>query len=365
MTSVEEFSKLILRANPEGEMLRLKDVARVELGAASDGFARVNGKPAALIAVTAWPGRVTAAHLREMEAASELPPGIRLDVVADRTAGRLLEVELRSPPGSSREWTEAKAEDATKLIRGLPGEPGTVALLESHPSGVAPIFVRLPAKGGPTTADVERALAEIPGIAIRVGTVSPGGEAFPIRLALTDPGEGGDQRLDEVKNLVIAGLMTDPGVANLAAFPGPAVPKYTVDINRDQCAMKGVELPDVFTTLQATLGGIHATDFSKFGRSWRVMVRAAPEFTRTIADLEHLFVRNDRGEMVPLSVLAAARKTQAPAAVVRVNGYRAIIITAAPAGGKTPAEVAAQCVKQARKGLPKGYRVTDLTGLPR
>ena len=56
------------------------------------------------------------------------------------------------------------------------------------------------------------------------------------------------------------------------------------------------------------------------------------------------------------------KKTLAPPAIVRVNGRRAVIVTTAPAAGKTPAEAAAQCVKLAEKVLPRGYRVKDLTG---
>lgn len=68
------------------------------------------------------------------------------------------------------------------------------------------------------------------------------------------------------------------------------------------------------------------------------------------------------GEMVVLETVVKARKVDGPAAVVRVNGYRATIITAAPAAGQTPGEAAARCVKLAEKVLPKGYRVKDLTG---
>jgi multidrug efflux pump subunit AcrB len=69
--------------------------------------------------------------------------------------------------------------------------------------------------------------------------------------------------------------------------------------------------------------------------------------------------------MVPLAKVLTIKSTLAPPAVVRVNGRRAVIVTAAPADGKTPAEAAALCVKLARKGLPRGYRVLDLTGTPR
>jgi multidrug efflux pump subunit AcrB len=369
LTNVDQFANVILRANPDGEVLRLRDVARVEFGSAAGGLtagglARVNGKPAALIAVTAWPGRVTAARLLKVDTADDLPPGMRLDVVADR-ADRLLEVEVRLPDSTSLERTEKVVERATELIHGLSGKPGAVALAEGRTPNAATILVKLPAKGGPTATDAKNALAMISNAAIRVGSVPPGGEAFPVRVALTGPWEGGEEALREVADRVVAGLTKDPGVANPAVYPGPAAPHFAVNVDRDKCAARGVELDDIFTTLQASLGGMHATNFNKFGRMWRVTVQAQPQFAREIEDLTLLRVRSTAGEMVSLEKVLTIRKTLAPPAVVRVNGRRAVIVTAAPADGKTPAEAAVLCVKLAQKVLPRGYHVKDLTGTPR
>lgn len=365
LTDVDQFAAVILRANPDGETLRLRDVAKVEIGAAAGGLARVDGKPAALIAVTAWPGRVTADQLLKIEGAGDLPPGMRLAVVADRTADRLLEVEVRLPDSASPERTGKAVERATELIRGLPGKPGTLAFAEGREANAATILVKAPAKGRPTAADVEKALAEIPDAAVRVGAATPGGEAFPVRLALTGPEDRGEESFREVANGVVDRLRKDAGVTGVAAFPGPATPHYVVNVDRDKCATLRVAPDDLFTTLQVALNGVHATDFHKFGRTLRVTVQAEPRFAREVEDLTMLFVRNTAGEMVLLGSVITVRKAPAPTAVVRVNGYRAIVVTAAPAAGKTPAEAAARCVELAREVLPRGYRVKDLTGQPR
>lgn len=364
LTRDDQFADVVLKANADGEILRLRDVARVELGAAAGGFAHVDGKPAALIAVTAWPGRVTADQLLKIEAAADLPPGMRFDVVADRAADRLLEVEVRVSDASSREQTEKVVGRAAELVRELPGKPGTAALADGRGPNAATILVKLPAKVGPTAADVEKALAAIPDAAIRVGAVPPGGEAFPVRLALTDPGERGEEALREVAEGVSERLKKDAGVTGVATLPGPPVRQFVIDVNRDRCAMLGVGLADVFTTLQAAGGGVHATDFSKFGRTWRVTVQDELP-ARHIEDLTLLFVRNDRGDTVPLEKVLKARKALAPPAVVRVNGHQAVVITADPPAGKTSAEAVARCVKLARESLPRGYYVKDLTGSPR
>jgi multidrug efflux pump subunit AcrB len=365
LTDIDQFASAILRAGPSGEVLRLRDVARIEFGPAAGGFARFNGKPAALIAITAWPGRVTLERLLKIEAADNLPPGVRLDLVADQPIDRLLEVALRLPDSTALERTEKVVGRATELIRGLPGEPETTAFAESRSPNTATIFVKVPAKGGPTAAEIEKMLAGIPDATIRVGEVPPGGEAFPVRFALTAPGERDLDQLPEVADRVVAQLMRDQGVAHPAAFPGPAASYFAVSVDRDKCAVRGVELDDVFTTLQTALGGVHATDFSKFGKTWQVSVQTEPKFIRRIEDLTQLRARSAAGELIPLERVLTVRKALAPPALVRVNGHRAVIVTAAPSAGKTPAESATQCVKLTQEVLPRGYRVKDLTGAQR
>jgi multidrug efflux pump subunit AcrB len=367
LTKPAEFANVILKATRAGELLRVRDVAKVELGhatggSAGSGLARVNGKPAALIAVTAWPGRVTADKLLKVDAADELPPGMSFEVVADLAADRLLEVEVRVPDPM---LLEQKVERATELIRGLTGKPDTVAFAKNRRSDAATILVRLPAKGGPTVTDVKKTLDALPNAAVRVGVVQSGAEAFPVRVALTGPLEGDDETLHEVTDRFVARLLKEPGVAEPGVYPERLEQHLAVKIDRDKCAQALVELDDVFTTLQASLGGVHATNTSVFGRMLPVTVQAAPEYARMIEDLEMLFVRNATGDMVPLAKFTTLKKTLAPPAIVRVNGRRAVIITAAPAAGKTPAEAAALCVKLSQEVLPKGCRVKDLTGPPR
>jgi multidrug efflux pump subunit AcrB len=367
LTKLEQFENVVLRANPEGEVLRLKDVAKVEFSATTSGFARVNGKPAALIAVSAWPGRVSADKFYKAEALAELPPGMSFDVVADRSADRFLTVDVLMPYLPIERIEKAVAQ-ATDSISALPGKPNTVAFAEGREPTATTILIKTPANGGPTVADVQKALADIPDLASRIDVAPPGRDAFPIRIALMDPrelldaSEPNQLRFNEVLDRVVTGLLKDNSIDHSMILYSPDIPKYAIDVDRDKCAMRGVQLDELSSTLQMVLEGVHATDFHKYGQAWKVIVQAAPQYTRFKEDLENLFVRNDRGDMVPLVAVVKIRRAQSPAEVFRVNGYRAAIITAAPAGGKTPAEAAARCVKLAQEILPKGYRVMDLTG---
>jgi multidrug efflux pump subunit AcrB len=241
-----------------------------------------------------------------------------------------------------------------------------VAFAQGGPANAVTIFVKLPAEGGPTVAEVDKALTVIPNVAIRVGSVTAGGEAFPIRLALTPTTwDEREETLHETANRVVGALSKEPGVAGAVAFPGPFVPHLSVDVNRDKCAMLGIELDTVLTTLQSSLGGLHATNFSVYGRMVRVRVQTEPRFARNPEDLGMMFVRSTAGEMVLIEKLVKIQKTRSPAAVVRVNGLPAALITAAPAAGQTLAEATARCTKLAQELLPRGYRVKDIADLSR
>lgn len=229
------------------------------------------------------------------------------------------------------------------------------------------MFVKSRAEGGPTAVDVENALAVMPDVVIRVGEMPPGEHAFPIRIALLDssefrvPGKPGEERFRDAAERVVATLAQDKDVAAPAAFPRLA-PQNAIDVDRDQCAKYGVALDDLFTTLQTSLGGVYATEFYKFGQTYPVTVQTSPVFTEQPEDLTSLWVGGADGEMISLDKLIRVRKSTEPTAMVRINGYRAIIVNAAPRSGKSPAEIAARCVRLAEEALPREYRAMNLTG---
>jgi multidrug efflux pump subunit AcrB len=90
-------------------------------------------------------------------------------------------------------------------------------------------------------------------------------------------------------------------------------------------------------------------------------VKTDPQFARFPDDLDKSLVRSSAGEMLPLGTLIKIRQSSAPAAVIRINGLRSIVITAASASGKPSSQIAAKCVKLAREVLPQCYRAKDLT----
>src|SRR5262249_13375146 len=271
-----EFERVVVKTTGGGQVVYLRDVGRVELGASAGEFARVNGKPAALVAVTPWRGKLTAKGVRKTGGWSEtLPEGVRAELVADWSAGGVVVVDVRLPDAASRERTQEATDRATKLIRELPGGPDCTAFGDDREPNVATILVKLPQKNGPTAADIRKALSQIPDATVRVSNASAGREPFPVRIAVCDTGEWGVQDLRTTVDAVAQRLTADTAVTDLSVFPGRSVSQLWVTLDRHKLKELEVSAADVVATLR-TATGVRVDDFNQFGRDFVIPLVPGP-----------------------------------------------------------------------------------------
>ena len=94
-----------------------------------------------------------------------------------------------------------------------------------------------------------------------------------------------------------------PEIAGLSTTFLPSVPQQFVDVDRDKVLKQGVPLNDVYRTIQAFMGGLFVNYFNRFGRQWQVYVEAEGEYRAKAENVGQFYVRNNKGEMVPLSAL--------------------------------------------------------------
>ena len=134
-----------------------------------------------------------------------------------------------------------------------------------------------------------------------------------------------------------------------------ATPQIRLDIDREKVQALGIKLTDVFTALQATLGGYYVNDFNVFGRTWTVRILAEQEFRGKLEDIYRIQVRNSEQQMVPLSTIARASFGVGPKSIIRYNNYRAVAIngSAAPGSGDGAAIDAMDAI--AKTTLPARY----------
>ena len=143
-----------------------------------------------------------------------------------------------------------------------------------------------------------------------------------------------------------------PELQNVIPNFSPAVPQIFVEVDKEKVMKQGVPIADVYATLQAFLGGAYVNDFTRFSRQWKVFVQATPETRRNPDNLKDFYVRNVKGEMVPLSTLVHVRTTSGPEYTVRFNLYRSAEIIGSASPAYSSGEAIAVLEKVAADTLP-------------
>jgi HAE1 family hydrophobic/amphiphilic exporter-1 len=130
------------------------------------------------------------------------------------------------------------------------------------------------------------------------------------------------------------------------------VPQLFVDVNRTQSKTLGVPLGNVFETLQAYLGSTYVNDFNRFGRTYQVRVQAEHRFRANPEDVARLYVRNAKGQMVPIGAVVEVRDAFGPQLVRRYNMYPAASIIGQAAPGTSSGQGLALMEQMASQKLP-------------
>ena len=129
-----------------------------------------------------------------------------------------------------------------------------------------------------------------------------------------------------------------PELAAVSTTFLPSVPQIFMDVDRDKVLKQGVNLSDVYKTLQVFLGSGFVNYFNRFGRQWQVYVQAEGDYRTKSEAVGQFYVRNNEGQTVPLSALTSARNIAGPEFTMRYNLYRSAQINASAAPGFSSAQ---------------------------
>lgn len=189
------------------------------------------------------------------------------------------------------------------------------------------------------------------------------GPAGGFKLQLEDRNAMGSDELYKVAQDILAKTRSAPELFGLFTNFEVNAPQYFADVDRVKAKRMGVELGDVFQTLQAYLGSYYVNDFNQFGRTFRVMVQADSTFRERPEDALLLKTRNDRGEMVPLGTLMTMKNSHGPITVQRYNGFASADISGKPAPGYSSGQAIAALEKIVRETVPAGmtFNWTEIT----
>jgi multidrug efflux pump len=191
------------------------------------------------------------------------------------------------------------------------------------------------------------------------GLGSAGGFSF----WLQDRSGGSVEFLSQNLQKFLEACRKRPELAGVTSQFSASVPQIYADVDRDKALKQGVAVADVYQTLQAYLGGLFLNQFNRFGRQWRVFLQAEGSERRSEEDINQYYVRNNDGNMVPLSSLVTTRRISGPEYTNRFNLYRAAQVLGAASPGYSSGQAMAALEEVAKETLPPeiGYDWADLS----
>jgi multidrug efflux pump len=170
-------------------------------------------------------------------------------------------------------------------------------------------------------------------------------------------------QLQEVSRRIVERGNNTKGLKDLVNSSRADTPWLYLDINRDQCLALGVQVSDIFSTLQIYLGSYYVNNFNQFGRTWQVNVQADPSYRNRVRDIRRLQVRTQQGAMIPLAALLVVRNEGGPVTLMRYNMYSATAITGNPAPGTSSGEASGKMVEIADQEMPRETMAREWTEL--
>jgi multidrug efflux pump len=219
-----------------------------------------------------------------------------------------------------------------------------------------------------------RIRAAVPGAEVNIfgaPAVSGLGRAGGFRVMVEVRGDvGGPDATAKMLEQQTANLVDkarqQPQLAGLFTVYKTNSPQIFLDVDRAACLSRGVNLADVYATLQASMGSRYVNDFNRFGRTWQVNVQAEPKARDQLEDIRKLKVRNVHGEMVPLAAVTAVREQAGPLVITRYNTYPAAAVNGNVAQGFSTGDARRVVERLAEQELPAqtmGFEWTELTYL--
>ncbi|ABF91182.1 efflux transporter, HAE1 family, inner membrane component [Myxococcus xanthus DK 1622] len=169
-------------------------------------------------------------------------------------------------------------------------------------------------------------------------------------------------QLAQTTDMLVGAASQDPGLRGVFSSYTANTPLLDVQVDREKALAMGVPLDGVFSTLQVYLGSQYVNDFTFASRVYRVYVQAAVPFRNEPRDIDALYVRSAKGEMVPLESLVQVRPITSAQNIQHYNLYRSATINGQAAPGSSSGQALDTMEAVARKTLPVGYTF-EWTGL--
>jgi HAE1 family hydrophobic/amphiphilic exporter-1/multidrug efflux pump len=167
---------------------------------------------------------------------------------------------------------------------------------------------------------------------------------------------GGDYKeLEAAVQKLVAAASQRPELAGVTTSYSASVPQIRIDLDREKAKLLGVNVAEVFETLQSTFGALYVNDFNRAGRVFRVHLQSEAEFRAHPDDIRDVYVRTGSGELIPLTTLVTIREVTGPEIIERYNVFPSAKILGGPAPGHSSGQALEIMEQLAKQTLPDGY----------
>jgi hydrophobic/amphiphilic exporter-1 (mainly G- bacteria), HAE1 family len=205
-------------------------------------------------------------------------------------------------------------------------------------------------------AHLNQQLAQLPaGIAFSFSPPAiPGvGTSGGFTFILEDRSGGSIQFLANNVSTFLEAARKRPEIASLSTTFLPSVPQKFVVVDRDKVLKQGVNLSDVYRTIQAFMGGYFINYFNRFGRQWQVYIEAESSDRASADNVGRFYVRNNKGANVPLSTLTTIKSQLGPEFTMRFDEYRCAQINGSAAPGFSADQASAALEEVFKQTMPR------------
>ncbi|NML22629.1 efflux RND transporter permease subunit [Pseudoflavitalea sp. G-6-1-2] len=188
-------------------------------------------------------------------------------------------------------------------------------------------------------------------------TVPGFGNAGGFELRLLNKNRNADMmQMAGVSEKFLGTLNAHQAIDGASSSFDPNFPQYLLHVDQEMAAKQGISIENAMNTLQTLVGSYYATNFIRFDQMYKVMLQALPQYRANPEDVLNLYVKNNKGEMVPYSNFVRMEKIFGPEQITRFNMYTAAMINGNSAAGYSSGQ-AIEAIKQvADSALPKGYQ---------
>lgn len=338
--TAEEFGNMVLKSLPTGEVLRLKDVADVELGSQSYAYnSEIVGHPGATCMISQTAGSNANEIVKEVdklmeEISKDLPKGLVMaDLMSTKDLFQCDRLQHDGRTGRSggmliiklKHWDERQeAQDHINAI---------IAAIYQH------------------TADIKSAKL----FAFAQPTIMGYGMGSGFEMYVQDRAGGSVENLQKYTQDFIAALNRRPEISMAYTTFDTKFPQYMVEVDAVKCQRAGVTTSDVLSVLSGYIGGNYSSNLNRFSKLYRVMIQARKDYRLDKESLNNMFVRTESGEMAPVGQFITLTKVYGAETLTRFNMYTSIPVNGMPADGYSSGDAIAAIEEVASQTLPTGY----------